>query len=185
MNTAGKMDEEIAAAVQNGDIEAFGALMERYEPKMARYARKFFANKEDIKDIVQDVFIKAYTNIQSFDAARKFSPWIYRVAHNEFVNALKKKSRSSMLSFDLDIVFPHPVASETAESEFNKQELQEMLDHFLAEIDEKYREPLVLYYFEDFDYKEIAEILQIPISTVGIRLQRGKAILKKLISKFD
>ena len=61
-------DEEVARKVQNNDAEAFGLLVERYEDKLMRYARKFLRDPDDAKDIVQEVFIKAYENIQSFDA---------------------------------------------------------------------------------------------------------------------
>lgn len=176
-----KTDEEIAKQVQLGDAESFGLLIEQYEPKITRYARKFIYNGEDAKDHVQEAFIKAYTNIQSFDAGRSFSSWIYAIAHNEFINAIKKKSRMPIFQFDFDTVFPQPVADETADSETNKKELREMLDKALGKLDSKYREPLVLYYFEDLDYKEIAEILEVPVSTVGVRLQRGKANLKKIV----
>jgi RNA polymerase sigma-70 factor (ECF subfamily) len=81
-------DEQIAVRVQSGEQELFGALMERYEPKLSRYGRKFLASPDNIDDIVQDVFISAYQNIQSFDLTRRFSPWIYRIAHNAYVNAL-------------------------------------------------------------------------------------------------
>ena len=83
-------DEQIAQAVQKGDSSAFGLLVERYEPKLLRYAKKFLFDYEDGKDIVQEVFIKAYSNIQSFDSGRSFSSWIYRIAHNEFINAIRK-----------------------------------------------------------------------------------------------
>src|ERR1043166_6670972 len=101
-------DEQIALAVQAGTTERFGELIERYEAKLLRYVRKFLLDPEDAQDIVQDTFIKAYENLQSFDASRRFSPWIYRIAHNEFVNALKKKqSRRTMFTIDFDTLFPH------------------------------------------------------------------------------
>ncbi len=180
-----KTDEEIAAKVQGGDIQSFGLLMERYEQKMLRFGRKFLSDSEDIKDIVQEIFIKAYVNMQSFDASRRFSPWIYRIAHNEFVNAIKKKSREKIYFFDIDVLFPHPPSPETADGETNKQDIRRMLDKCLGELDSKYSEPLILYYFEDMGYKDIAEILQIPVSTVGVRLQRGKAMLKNAIKQTD
>lgn len=180
-----KTDEEIAVQVQKGDIESFGVLMERYEKKLTRYGKKFLADHEDTKDLVQEVFIDAYMNIKGFDASRKFSPWIYRMAHNKFINTVKKKWREMIFPFDLDLLFPQPIAKETADAELHKQDLKRMLDQCLEKIDSKYKEPLVLYYFEDMDYKEIADVLQIPISTVGIRLKRGRENLKKLVKKFD
>ena len=75
-------DEEIAQKVQANDTDAFGVLVFRYEDKMLRYARRFLFDYHDSEDVVQNVFIKAFTNINSFDYKRKFSPWLYRIAHN-------------------------------------------------------------------------------------------------------
>jgi RNA polymerase sigma-70 factor (ECF subfamily) len=177
-------DEEIAQRVQKGDIDVFGVLVQRFEEKMTRYARKFLFAGDEIKDLVQEVFIKAYVNIQSFDASRKFSSWLYRIAHNEFINAGKKKSRLPVFAFDLDALFPHLAARETADGDLERRELKEALDKSLDKLDVKYREPLALYYLEDMDYREIADILQIPVSTVGVRLTRGKAMLKKIITSY-
>ena len=94
-----KTDEEIARRAQEGDIESFGLLVGRYEAKITRYAGKFLLNNEDAKDLAQEVFIKAYVNIQSFDANRKFSSWLYRIAHNEFINAIRKRSWSRFSIF--------------------------------------------------------------------------------------
>jgi RNA polymerase sigma-70 factor (ECF subfamily) len=174
-------DEVIAQRVQSGDIEAFALLMDRYEKKITRYARKFLSHPDDVKDIVQDVFMKVYINIKSFDVKRRFSPWIYRIAHNEFVNALKKKKSEKISFIDFDVILPHPAAKETADSDVDRADLRRLLDSHLDKLPVKYREPLALYYFEEMDYREISDVMQLPVSTVGIRLQRGKAMLKKNI----
>jgi len=178
-----KTDEEIAREIQRGNADAIQFLIERYEPKMTRYARKFLFAGDDVKDVVQEVFIRAYVNIQSFDASQRFSPWIYRIAHNIFINELKKKTkeRRNFSLFDADTLFPQPVAPERADSDVERKEMRKILDASLGTLDPKYREPIALYYFEDMDYKAIAEILQVPVSTVGIRIRRGKALLKKNI----
>lgn len=178
-------DEEIASEVQNGKEDVFGMLIERYETKLRRYARRFLLEKEDAEDVLQEVFIKAYVNIKSFDTSRKFSSWIYRIAHNEFINAIQKRGRFPSISLDPDTIFPHPVAKETADKPAELKELKELLQNYLTQIDVKYREPLILYYFEELDYKEISEILQIPVSTVGVRLSRGKTALKNLVGKIE
>lgn len=178
---SGLTDEEIAARVQRGDIKSFELLLGRYERKMMRYARKFLFNEEDAKDAVQEVFIKAYVNIRSFDIGKKFSPWLYRIAHNEFINTIRKKRTEKIFSFDFDTLFPQPVSAETADGEVNNKELRSMLDDSLGKLEAKYREPLILYYFEDLDYREIAEILRVPVSTIGVRLARGKAVLKRIV----
>ncbi|MDO8489863.1 MAG: RNA polymerase sigma factor [bacterium] len=175
-------DEEIALLVQRGNTDIFELLVDRYEEKMTRYARRFFSNGEDVKDQVQEVFIKAYVHMKSFNTNRRFSPWLYRVAHNEFMNVLKKKKRDPLLFFDFDLFFPHPFASQTADGELHNRELSQEMEDSLGILDAKYRDPLILYYYEDMDYRAIADILQIPISTVGVRMQRAKMQLKKIIA---
>ncbi len=173
-------DEVIAAQVQKGDADLFGVLIARYEAKMLRYARKFVSQHEDMQDAVQDIFIKAYTNIQSFDTSRRFSPWLYRIAHNELVNALKKRGTEKVSFLDLDMLFPHPLAPLATDTEAQVKELRAMLDTCLTKLSPKYREVLILYYFEEMQYHEIADVLEIPVATVGVRLQRGKKALQNI-----
>ncbi len=175
-----KTDEEIARSVQKGKADLFAVLIGRYEPKLARYARKFMSGNEDIEDLLQEVFIKTYRNIQSFDPARKFSPWIYRIAHNEFVNTLRKKGRDPLPFFDADTIFPHPVAKENPRTDSEKKEIALLLEKCLGQLNPKYREPLVLYYMEELSYQEISDIMEIPITTVGVRIMRAKEMLKSI-----
>lgn len=176
-------DEDIVREVQTGTHEAFGVLVERYEDKMKRYARRFLFGYEDAEDLVQEVFLKAYTNIYSFDSTRKFSSWLYRIAHNEFINAIKKKGKEPVPFFDPDSLFPHPIASEQTDEEITKQETSAQLEKCLDKIDAKYREILVLFYFEDMNYQQIADILQLPVATVGVRLKRGRERMRKLLEQ--
>lgn len=178
-------DEEIVRLVQSGDTESFSFLIERYEAKIKRYARKFLSSAEDIEDIVQEIFIKAYSNIQSVDTNRKFSSWLYRVAHNEFINLLRKKEKTPLLFFDPDTLFPHPVANEKTDSNATNEEDKMILGKCLEKISSKYREPLVLYYLEQMNYKEISDVMHVPVSTVGIRLKRGKEMLKEICNKLN
>lgn len=178
-------DEEIAHKVQQGSKDLFGLLVERYEAKMLRYARKFLFGYQDAEDVVQEVFLKVYSNIQRFDSTRGFSAWIYRVAHNEFINTIRKKGREPLSFFDPDAIFPHPIAKENVEKDLDAEQIRESLNKSLGKIDPKYREPLVLYYFEDLDYNTISEILHLPVSTVGVRLNRGKELLKKVIQSIN
>jgi RNA polymerase sigma-70 factor (ECF subfamily) len=173
-------DEQIVERVQAGEHNSFGLLIDRYEPKLQRYARRFLAVDEDVEDQVQEVFIKTYTNIQSFDITKRFSPWIYRIAHNTFVNELRRHKKTSYSLFDLDTFLPFVATSETADSDSIQNELAGELESFLDKIDEKYRAPLVLYFYEQLSYQEISEVLRIPAMTVGVRLTRGKEKLKKL-----
>ncbi len=178
-----KTNEEIATLVQNGNTAMFGVLVERFESKLIRYSRKFLFDYTDAEDLVQEIFIKAFVNIRSFDISRAFSPWLYRIAHNEFINAIKKKGREPISFFDPDTLFPHPVDPNFADTEIKENELKEMMDKCLNKLDLKYREILILYFYEEMNYQEMAEILHIPVSTVGIRLMRGKTTIKNIYSK--
>ena len=176
-------DEQIAIKVQAGDGDAFGVLIERYEAKLKRYARKFLNRLEDIEDLVQDVFIKAYTNIQSFDTDQRFSPWIYRIAHNTFVNELKRQQRGGFAIFEADTFLPQLPAKETADSDALDADLKAELDSLLLELLPKYREVVVLYYFEELSYQEISEVLHIPVTTVGVRMNRARTKLRSCYKK--
>lgn len=178
-------DEALAVSVQGGDTEKFGALVERYEGKLLRYGRKFLSAPQDIEDIVQDVFVSTFQNMKSFDASQKFSPWIYRIAHNAFVNALKKKSRNPLLLVDFDALIAHPVYEDPAPREREQREMKQMLETGLEQLAPRYREVLILYYLEDMAYKEIADILQVPTGTVGIRLKRAREALRGVYQKMN
>jgi RNA polymerase sigma-70 factor (ECF subfamily) len=173
-------DEAIVLLVQGGNLSAFKTLIDRYDSKMMRYAKRFLFGYDDAQDALQEIFIKAYRNIKSFDTRRRFSPWLYRIAHNEFINIIKKKGREPLSFFDPDTIFPHPISTHFADTEIKERELRESLEKSLDKLPAKYREPIVLFYFEEMDYKQIATIMQIPISTVGIRIRRGKILLQKI-----
>tara|TARA_Y100000310_G_scaffold223105_1_gene224899 strand:+ start:1559 stop:2131 length:573 start_codon:yes stop_codon:yes gene_type:complete len=174
-----KSDEKIAELVQKGQIQAFGILINRYEKKLTRYARKFlFKNTTDLDDILQNIFIKAYKNIKSFDLKRKFSPWIYRIAHNELINHIKQKKPFFFPCFDLDVFWPHIIQENDFNDKIDRQIMRKNINKALKQLKPKYREIILLYYFEEFKYQEISDILKIPISTVGIRLKRAKKLIK-------
>src|SRR4051812_43328986 len=128
VSTTAMNDEELAAQVQAGDTEAFGMLVDRYEAKLQRYGRKFLARQEDIEDIVQDVFEKAFINVQSFDTARRFSPWIFRIAHNAFVNGLRRNKLGPLLSFDFDALLAHADIEAPADAEREHAEMRALIE---------------------------------------------------------
>ena len=176
-----KKDEDIAQLVQCGAVEVFGVLVDRYEEKIKNYGKKFLNRETDIEDVVQEVFLKAYRNIHGFDEKRKFSSWLYRIAHNEFINRLKKSKTEPLHFFDFDIIFPHLL---NHKEEYYKEKIdRKVMDECLDKLPLKYREPIVLYYFHNLNYKEIADVLAVPVSTVGIRLKRGKEKLKPFCEK--
>ncbi len=176
-------DEQLARLVQDGDTEKFGLIMERYQAKLFRYGKKFLFDNDNIEDVVQDVFIKTFQNIMSFDTSQRFSPWIYRIAHNTYINAIKKKSSGPLYLFDFDTVLSYTVVDDPVVREREQREMKDIVDKGLSLIEPKYREILVLFYIEELSYKEIAEILHIPIGTVGVRIMRAKEILKSAMEE--
>ncbi len=173
-------DEQYVRRVQGGDSDSFGILIERYEAKLRRYSRRFIAREDDVDDILQSVFISAYQNIQSFDASLRFSPWIYRIAHNACVNALRSSGRT-VSDYDFDTIIAHHVYEDPAERERDLRDTRTLLDSGLDKLDPKYREILILHYYEEQAYKDISDILQIPMGTVAIRMKRAKEALKEVI----
>lgn len=184
MNLTSMRDEEIVILVQNGNKDAYGEILNRFEPKIKRYAYRFFRDKEEVTDMVQDVFIKAYVNLQSFDATQKFNPWIYRIAHNEFVNRIAWKSIRKFVPIDSDELIPLAIsAPEDVMRDALKEDDKRIMEQYLSQLDDKYKTPIILFYYDDLSYEEISDILQIPPNTVGVRIKRAKDKLKEIISK--
>lgn len=178
-------DEQLVKRICDGGKELFGVLIDRYEEKITRYVKRFIQNEDDVSDIVQNVFIKVFINLQSFDIDRRFNPWIYRIAHNETVTFLSKKGNETVSYIDFDMLFPHPFAEETADKATLDEEMEKILSSSLSLIPLKYKEVLVLYYYEELSYQEIADILHIPVATVGVRLRRGREHLEKELKRSD
>ncbi len=180
MNTSysKQTDEELVLSIQRGLEDPFGVIMDRYTQKLLRYGKRFISSPDNIEDVVQEIFIKVYQNIKSFDANRKFSPWIYRIAHNSFVNYLRKTDKDPLLVFDFDALLNHPIYEDGAIKEKENEEIRVLLDKGLKKLPPVYREILILYYFENLSYQEIADVLHVPTGTVGIRLKRAREMLK-------
>ncbi len=173
-------DEELAKKVQNGHKQSFDLLISRYSEKIFRYAKRFLYNLQDAEDATQDVFIKTYENIQSFNLNKRFSPWIYRLAHNTFINIIRKNKREKIQFIDLDTVLPHFVSHDTLEKEISSKFDLKLLEKVIKKLNPKYREIIILFYYEEKSYQEISDILKIPASTVGVRLKRAKQQLKNI-----
>lgn len=174
-------DENIVSLVLKGNTDAYEELVKRYENKLLRYVRYILPESHDVEDIVQTSFIKAYENLNSFKPSFKFSSWIYRIAHNEAVNTIKRTGKT--LHFpDLDIF--SVALPNTPENEHEKNEIKTSVTKCLKELPVNYRDVLALYYLEDKSYSDISAILRIPEGTVAIRIRRAKAKLKEICIKY-
>ncbi len=176
-------DEALVKCVQEKNEDALVALIARYETKLKRYVGRLLSKDHEIDDVVQDVFVSMYRNILDFDTTRKFSPWIYRIAHNASMNAWRGHDRGPVgLDIeDLDRLIPHHMHTESPVTEKEKEETRVLLEKGVDGLPPKYREIVQLYYFENFSYKDIADVLHVPVGTVGIRLSRARDALKKVL----
>jgi len=164
----------------------FAHIISRYEAKLDRYIRRLgIHDEEDRVDVLQEIFIKVYRNLNSFDQSLRFSSWIYRIAHNEAISWYRKRNArpEGHMVIDSDDVFNFlSTKEESSEVKFDKEINAENLAQALEKIDEKYRSVIMLRYFEHKDYNEISDILQIPLGSVGTLLHRGKHALRDVLN---
>lgn len=175
-------DEQLIEKIRTEDQELYEEIVKRYETQLLRYATYLINDSEKAADAVQNAFIKAFVNLQSFDSKKQFSSWIYRIVHNETVNIIRKKSRELPLE---EFKWSEKFFARYDKSEKNIQEkeMKKILQESLKELPIKYRSPLVLFYLEDKSYEEISEVLRLPIGTVGTRINRGKKYMKEIVEK--
>ena len=183
-----KTDEELAVMAE-GNIAVFEELISRYEKKLMRYIARIanFSNEEN-EEVLQEIFIKVWKNINSFSSDLKFSSWIYRIAHNETISIYRKaKSRgiSDQVELNDELFLPSKI---DFVKELDDKISSHNIQNVLLEMDTKSREILVLKFLEEQSYEEISDILKLPMGTIATRINRAKekfrGILNKLKIKF-
>lgn len=175
-------DEQLVEYILIKDKEYFSELIDRYQVKLTRYIRRITnVENEDVEDILQNSFIRAYQNLHNFDSSLKFSSWIYRIVHNEVIDIHRKtnsKGRDKLIGVDEYVI-------QNIRDDFNAMSLVDteiFIEHTkraLSNINHKYRDVIVLRYFEERDYREISDILKKPMNTVATLLSRAKKQLRK------
>ena len=161
----------------SGDADAFAGILERYERPIYNAVVRMGADREDARDICQQVFIKVYQHLDTYDPARKFFSWVYRIAINEAINQLKSRRVWEPLSRHL--VYRHPDPEETLEAAEQEREIQSGL---LA-LEMKYRLAIIVSYFLQLSYEEAAHVLSVPEKTVKSRLFTARQLLREVLEK--
>lgn len=181
-----KTDEQIVAlTLKNQDY--YLCLMKRYEAKLLNYILKISnISREDGEDILQEIFIKAYQNLNDFDLNYKFSNWIYSIAHNTTISAFrKKKVRPQTVSWedkDLNNILESTLDVENT----NLQKLTyKQILKIINRLPLKYKDVLILKFMEGKDYREISDILHKPMGTIATLINRAKKSLKQELKKED
>jgi len=161
--------------------------MKRYEAKLLNYILKISnISREDAEDILQEVFVKAYQNLNDYDLNFKFSNWIYSIAHNTTISVFrKKKVRPQTISWedkDLDNVLRSTLDVEDAS--LKKLTYKHILK-IINQLPLKYKDVLILKFEEGKDYREISDILHKPMGTIATLINRAKKSLKQELEKED
>jgi RNA polymerase sigma-70 factor (ECF subfamily) len=171
----GEGELELIQQALQGDIDAWGEIVRRYKSAVFGVALGILGNPADAEDAAQDAFIRAFENLHRYDLKRKFSTWLFTVTANLCKNKLRREKFFTPLKNLAQLRGP---AEDPAE-QVAREEREALVQQALQSLDEKYRAPLVLRFYGDLDYKEIAQALSLPEGTVKTRIHRGKAALKR------
>lgn len=179
-----RTDEQLVTLILNGRTESFQILVERYQKQVFSLAYRLCGDYDEAQDLAQEAFIRIYNELSRYDLSRPFFPWMYRVAHNVCVNQLQKRPRDTS---PLDEVYDLSDESSPElrpEEALARQERIHTVREAIAALPENYRLPLVLKYLRHLSYQEIADQLELPLSTVETRLFRARNMLKKALAGY-
>ena len=174
--------ELVKLSLQNSDY--FLCIVKKYETPLMRYIRRITnINLEDAEDLLQEIFIKVYTNLNGFDHTLKFSSWIYRIAHNEVISNFRKlKVRPEKINSEINEDVLEKIKSElNIEKEIDQKILKNKLSQLINQLNIKYKEVIILKYLEHKSYEEISDIIKKPVNTVGTLINRAKKQLNNII----
>src|SRR5262244_2673404 len=169
---------EAIARARAGDAEAWGALYRDYSPAMFRFCRRALPTREDAEDATMDIFIKIQKNLAQYDPSRSFSAWLYKVAANHCWDLLRRrKIRQDKETEDVETVpLEHPDPNQL--DRMIEQSTSDQVRHALAKLGPRARMALVMRYYSDMSYDEIADALGVRRAFVGVVLLRARHELR-------
>lgn len=169
-----RTDEEIIQAVIHGDKEMYGQLMERYQNLVKGYAFHLCRNREVAMDLAQDTFITGYQHLGRLKEPKAFPGWLLGILKNKWRN-LGRENKIPTISLG-ELGYDPPDSGQR--SSYSEEQL-EKISNYVYSLPENYREVILLRYLHDSSYKEIAQVLGIPVSTVTKRLFHAREFLLK------
>lgn len=178
-------DEMLAWQTLSGDIAAYEELVNRYKNQVYAIVYRIIGHAQEAEDLTQEVFLTVYEKMYQFDSNKKFAPWIYRIATNTSISALRKRKKTVMVNFDEAYSAPvdsyAPFQMGDPHSVFEQRELHREIDAAIMALPENYRVVITLRYQMDLDNHEIAETLGISKENVEVKVHRARKALQKIL----
>ena len=174
-----KRDLKIIRDVLAGEKSKFSELVIEYAPKVKAFARRFFHHEGDLDDLLQEVFVKAYSALGSFQGKSLFSTWLLRITYTTAINILKR----TKVDLPLPDYFDKPAAGITPEESHIRDLSVEAVREAVSDLPEVYKQCINMYFFDGLQYKEIAEILDLPLNTVKSHIFRAKKNLSEKLKE--
>ena len=174
-------DEHLIDMYRQGREEAFAVLVNRYQQELFHFLVRFTSNRAAAEDVFQDTFLQVYQSIDSFETSRRFKPWLFTIAANKARDHLRRSKRRSTVplsasvqsvSDEQDRQFLDLMEADLPlpEDEAARKETQQRVSQVVDSLPDHLREILLLAYFHQFPYQQIADMLEIPLGTVKSRL---------------
>lgn len=179
------LEIRIVKRAQKGDRLAFAELVELYKDKLYNLGYRMLGNPQEAEDVAQETLLRAYANLHKYNASHKFSTWIYRIATNLCIDRMRKKKADYSLDAEVDGVEGGTMYTRlaspdrTPEEELVRTETQREVQAAIESLPENYRAAVILKYLHDMSLQEIADILEVPVSTIKTRIHRGREALRE------
>jgi RNA polymerase sigma-70 factor (ECF subfamily) len=188
--TADQLDQKLVSRVQKGDRTAFDLLLVKYQNKVASIVSRYVDRPEDIADLTQEIFIRAYRSIHSFRAESTFYTWLFRIAVNHAKSYLQKNKALKIHQGlqdqkAIEVLINETPDSETPENIFGTKELANGIVKALDSMPAELSIALILREFEGLSYQEIAKVMECPIGTVRSRIFRARELLDNTIKSLS
>lgn len=168
-------DQLLVQRCLDGDMKAYEVLVQRYQTVMYNIALRMTGDREDAEDLTQSMFVKAYESLSRYKPEHKFFSWIYRITVNESLNFLSKRRHTVELDDHV------PGTDKSPEDACHESEMSEVITKALSELSFDYRIVVVLRHFVDMSYREMSEIIGIPVKTVKSRLYSARQMLSSIL----
>jgi len=172
-------EHAVIERIRTGDRNAYAILVERYSVPIFNLAFRMTGRYETAEDLSQQAFVRAYEGLESFDATRRFFPWLYTIALNGIRNHLGK--RDPLLSLDVKGHRDQSAGSNSPELAVIERQGEENLKQCLEQLPLSLKEAVILRYYQDLAFDEIAEILDLSLSAAKMRVYRGLERLRTLL----